>query len=301
MSPTELQEIIGPIDDIRQPTLENRVAFQWAASGNVLGYQHGVHRDRTVLDWMDRALRSAPAPRAALDVGSAFGNYTFMLNARMGRDQSIAFEGIDLSESQVHFANTFAQQVPGYGNCRFTVADIEGELPFEDGSFDVINLSDVLEHLEHPVDTLARLRRMTKPGGSIVISTPQRTTLFKRLAHLANRSTRGGLFRRYYIGKQTELDDDGQPVMEVDAGHDHISEMNLDELVAAGRRAGLRVAEVELMSVMSGSEWFDEHAFLLAGLMTLEAVHRVLKRPSWAHAVVVRFVADGPAGLSPEG
>ena len=64
-----------------------------------------------------------------------------------------------------------------------------------------------------------------------------------------------------------------------------------DELIEAGRQAGLRLAEVELMSVMSGSEWFDEHAFLLAGLMALEAVHRVLRRPSWAHAVVVRFVA----------
>lgn len=290
-SPAALQEIIGPIDDIRQPTLENRVAFQWAATGNVLANQHGVHRDRTVLDWMDRALRSAQEPRAALDVGSAFGNYTFMLNARLGRDQSITFEGIDLSERQVHFANSFAQQVPGYSNCHFSVADIEKELPFSAGMFDVINLSDVLEHLEHPVDTLRQLRRLAKPGGSIVVSTPQRTTLFKRIAHLANKSTKGGLFRRYYVGKSTELDDDGQPVMEVDAGHDHISEMNLDELIDAGRQAGLQLADVELMSVMSGSEWFDEHAFLLAGLMALEAVHRVLRRPSWAHAVVVRFVA----------
>jgi len=78
--------------------------------------------------------------------------------------------------------------------------------------------------------------------------------------------------------------------MEVDAGDDHISELNLHELIEAGRQAGLHLADVGLMSFMSGSEWFDQHAFLLAGLMTLEAVHRVLRRPSWAHAVVVRFV-----------
>ncbi len=178
--------------------------------------------------------------------------------------------------------------MPGYANCRFQVADVEEELPFDEGSFDVINLSDVLEH---PVDILHGLRRMAKPGGSIIISTPQRTTVFKRLAHLTDESTGGGLFRRYYVGKSTELDELGNPIMEVDAGHDHISEMNLDELIEAAEQAGLRLADVELMSVMSGSESFDEHAFLLAGLMALEAVHRWLRRPSWAHAVVVRFVA----------
>ena len=40
---------------------------------------------------------------------------------------------------------------------------------------------------------------------------------------------------------------------------------------------------------MSGSRWFDKHPFLLSGLVFVEAMHRVLQRPSWAHAVVLRL------------
>lgn len=43
------------------------------------------------------------------------------------------------------------------------------------------------------------------------------------------------------------------------------------------------------MQVMSGSEWFDTHLPLLAGLLMLEYVHEKLQRPSWAHSVVLRL------------
>jgi hypothetical protein len=79
--------------------------------------------------------------------------------------------------------------------------------------------------------------------------------------------------------------------MDVDAGHDHISEMNLDELLEAGRRAGLVVGDVELMNVMSGSTWFDRHPVVLSNVLLLEAVQRRLRIRSWAHAMIVRFVA----------
>ena len=65
--------------------------------------------------------------------------------------------------------------------------------------------------------------------------------------------------------------------------------MTLSELESVGASAGLRVADRALMSVMSGSQWFDKHPLLLAGLVTLEAVHGVLRLPSWAHAVVLRY------------
>ena len=45
-------------------------------------------------------------------------------------------------------------------------------LPFPDGSFDVIRLEHVLEHLPQPVPTLKLLRRLLVPGGWLVLTVP---------------------------------------------------------------------------------------------------------------------------------
>lgn len=46
------------------------------------------------------------------------------------------------------------------------------ELPFPDGSFDVVCHSDTLEHVERPVDALRECRRVLAPGGSVAFTVP---------------------------------------------------------------------------------------------------------------------------------
>jgi len=58
-----------------------------------------------------------------------------------------------------------------------TDADIVADLdelpwPIDDGSFDQILLQDVIEHLASPLDTLAELHRIGRPGARIHIRTP---------------------------------------------------------------------------------------------------------------------------------
>lgn len=45
-------------------------------------------------------------------------------------------------------------------------------LPAQDESFDVIILADVIEHVRRPIETLALIHRLLKPGGTIFIATP---------------------------------------------------------------------------------------------------------------------------------
>ena len=44
-----------------------------------------------------------------------------------------------------------------------------------DSHFDFVILADVIEHLQHPDLMLAEIRRVTKPGGKVIITTPVRT------------------------------------------------------------------------------------------------------------------------------
>jgi len=52
--------------------------------------------------------------------------------------------------------------------------DVEREpFPFPDNAFDVVMWCEVIEHLnENPVFTLSEIHRVLKPGGAVVISTP---------------------------------------------------------------------------------------------------------------------------------
>jgi 2-polyprenyl-3-methyl-5-hydroxy-6-metoxy-1,4-benzoquinol methylase len=71
---------------------------------------------------------------------------------------------------------------------RVLVGDLERmELPFEPASFDVVLCGDVIEHLRDPGAALARLRPLLKPGGRLVVSTPNIANWAMRLSLLAGR------------------------------------------------------------------------------------------------------------------
>ena len=285
-----LRELLYRGDDAHRPSLENRVAYQWEPGLDTLGYRNGTLRDQRTLNWALDALRVAPRPAAVLDIGCSRGNYLLMLNAMAGLDPDISYVGFDIDDRAIEFGRQFAAEIEGYGNCRFELRSIEDGIPLDDASLDVVTSNDVIEHLPDVVGTLREMRRVIRPTGSIIISTPLEGSAFKRIAALGNRVAGGALYRSYYAGKDSEVGEDGEPIMDVHAGHDHISEMAYQELQDTIAAAGLRVADEQLMPVMSGSRWFDRHPFVLSGLLLVEAVHQKLQRPSWAHGICLRLV-----------
>lgn len=50
--------------------------------------------------------------------------------------------------------------------------DLNGKLPFNDNSFDTIILSDVIEHLNNPLNTLCEVKRVIRNGGKIILNYP---------------------------------------------------------------------------------------------------------------------------------
>lgn len=66
--------------------------------------------------------------------------------------------------------------------CR--VLDLAEPLPWADASFDVIVCLETLEHLPGPRHTLREFARVLRPGGRLVISTPNVQSLLSRIKFL---------------------------------------------------------------------------------------------------------------------
>lgn len=94
-----------------------------------------------------------------LDVGCAFG-FFIELSSTFGYDAY----GFDASDFAIRHAKK-----NGIGE-RVRVATIDS-VGYKQGSFDVITLLDVFEHLEDPAKNLRKLRKLLRDDGIIVIAT----------------------------------------------------------------------------------------------------------------------------------
>jgi SAM-dependent methyltransferase len=62
--------------------------------------------------------------------------------------------------------------------------DLMRGLPYPEESFDLVLLTEVIEHLENHRAAIAELARVLKPGGTLVLTTPNIMRLNSRLAFL---------------------------------------------------------------------------------------------------------------------
>jgi SAM-dependent methyltransferase len=96
--------------------------------------------------------------RRALDVATGSGRFARMLAAR-----GIEVVGVDVDVDR-------AEPCPGV---RFEAMDAE-RLAFEDASFDLVTMAWGLHHMANPTRVLLEMRRVLKPGGTLLLVEPIR-------------------------------------------------------------------------------------------------------------------------------
>ena len=96
-----------------------------------------------------------------LDLGCGLGDLTADL-ARV----AASVVGVDVADAALRRAHI---RHPGL---QFVLAEIDGELPLEDNRFDVVWASEVIEHVADTARWLSEARRVLRPGGRLLLTTP---------------------------------------------------------------------------------------------------------------------------------
>jgi SAM-dependent methyltransferase len=123
-----------------------------------------------VYSMVARALHGRhPGRGTLLDVGCGRGDLWAYVSDRFDR-----YLGVD------------AVQYDGLPHdCDFILADLDHcRVPLPDGVADVVAAVETIEHLENPRALVRELMRLTRPGGWVIVTTPNQLSLLSKLTLL---------------------------------------------------------------------------------------------------------------------
>ena len=141
---------------------------------------------------LDIALEHCPRPRRILDVGCGPGIFL-----DVARERGYDAVGVELNQKNV--ADMRARGIEVHDR-------LLQEVGFDDASFDIVALWEVLEHIVEPKPLLDEVRRITKPGGVVLILVPNAAALVTRLLHERSNTFAGYSHVNFFdIGSLTEM------------------------------------------------------------------------------------------------
>ena len=226
---------------------------------------YAVHYDQRRRRTLEALTTHCPAPAKILDLAAAGGNFSIAA-AKLG--YSVTWN--DLRGSMADYVKL---KMPKGADIEFLAGNIFelGEEYYD--TFDAVMALEVIEHVAHPDEFLAKLKLLVKPGGTIIISTPNGAYFRNNLPRFSDISDPS-----IFEDIQFKPDSDG-----------HIFLLYEDEMRSFAQRAGLEIISYEQFTNP-----------LSAGHVKLRLMHKILPRKAIeaVESLTTRLPASARARLS---
>lgn len=222
--------------------------------GYVCGY--ASRRKQT----LESVLASCPPPARILDLAAAQGNFTISL-------ASLGYQ-VTWNDLRAELADYVRLKTPPGVQIDFLAGNIFELGNVHIGSFDAVVALEVIEHVAHPDDFMIKLASLVKPGGVIILSTPNGGYLMNKLPRFSDCPDPS-----VFESQQFKPNSDG-----------HIFLLYEDEIRAFAARAGLVVKQLDLITNP-----------LTAGHIKLSYLLNLL--PNWCIGAIESMTRRLPAAL----
>lgn len=178
-------------------------------------------------------LSAACGPKRILDIGCSDGFLSRLLKERTGAE-IVGIEGSSTAAAQAREVCTRVHEI-------FLGSD---PIPEEDRSFDLVVVGEVIEHVFQTEDMLEELRRVTRPGGHVLLTTPNLAAWFNRIMILMGHHP---LFSDIGV-RETNA---GNPYIKAFTPPGHIRAFTMSSLSDILRRTGWKVVEKRGANVLN--------------------------------------------------
>lgn len=176
--------------------------------------------------------------------------------------------GTSLTDKQweYHGADLYCEPETAHHVTRFSAADLQQRFPYDDEQFDYMACLEGLEHIENYHHVLREAARVLRPGGTLLVSTPNPLNIKSR--------------RRYYWSGTFY----GFPHlinMPPEGSHIHVSPVNLSFLIAFAERHGLKFQRLHDVTIRKGMYLHLPRVWAVQAYTWLKTLGKSPKQRDW--------------------
>jgi SAM-dependent methyltransferase len=215
------------------------------------------------------------SPCTLVDVGSGDGLDLFLIRDVLRPERpGYRYLGLDGSETGYKLS-LLRKQYHDRDDIDFRRLDLSRGLPLDDHSADVLYCSEVLEHIPDPEGLLREFRRVLRPGGLFLMTTPNEPNCFQKAYWFGRARERARLQTEQVRANPQRVLDDAGRVIEL---HGHISCRTCRQWDRAAANCGFRLIDYQRGATVYGGHLFYVRSLVLATQFLAEFVLDLLPR-----------------------